>query len=105
MKIEQLEQIVALKEQGGRAGTSQNQLGHMTYQLPSRRDIRSDVYSVVVQVSGQWVTRGWIASQLGLKKTPWLTSTIDKLVDEGYLVKHIQERGRQLPVHWYAVAE
>lgn len=102
MKREQLEQIVALKGQGGHARTSQDQNSPMTYQLPSRRDIRSDVYSLVVQVSGQWVTRSWIATQLGLKKTPWLTATIEKLVDEGYLVKHIQERGRQLPVCWYA---
>lgn len=100
--MQDLEHLAAI-EQGDSSSTSQDRTDSSTLQLPpAKEDIRRDVYAAVM-MSGGWVKRAQIAKLLNLKKTPWLNATIEKLVVEGYLVKYIQERPNQLPVHFYDV--
>jgi hypothetical protein len=102
VKIEELERLVAI-EQGTGSSTSQDRTDSNTLQLPpAKEDIRRDVYAAVV-MSGRWVRRAEIAKLLNLKKTPWLNTTIEQLVIDGYLIKYIQERPNQLPVCYYDV--
>jgi len=101
-KIADLERIVAIEQWRG-SSTSQDRTDSSTSQLPrAKEDIRRDVYAAVV-MSGRWVKRAEIAKLLNLKKTPWLNATIEQLVIDGYLIKYIQERPNQLPVHYYDV--
>lgn len=93
-----LERLAALG-----SGTSQHQIDSGTsQQLPPRKDIRRDVYTVVI-MAAQPVRRAEIAALLGLRKTPWLVATIEQLVDAGYLDKLIDEREGQLPVFYYRI--
>lgn len=100
--MQELEQLARI-EQGTGSRTLQDRTDSSTSQLPpAKEDIRRDVYAAVV-MSNRWVRRAEIAKLLNLKKTPWLNATIEQLVVDGYLVKYIQERPNQLPVHFYDV--
>ena len=84
----ELEQLASLKGEGGGHATSQDQTSHVTYHtLPSfRRDIQRDIYGAVLS-AGRAVSTSEIAKLLELKKTPWLRDRIERLVQDGYLIK------------------
>jgi hypothetical protein len=52
----------------------------------SSPDVRTRIYGAVTRAGGA-ITRAQIAVALGVKKTPWLTDHIERLVTDGYLMK------------------
>lgn len=85
--IQQLEALAAAAGQGTGVDTSRNRAGIDTFRPPpAPRDVRRDIYNAVYS-AGEVVSRATIAKALSLKKTPWLCQHIERLVDEGYLVK------------------
>lgn len=68
--------------EGSGYDTSRYQYGHDTF--PHEPTIRERIYAVVL-ASGGAVSRTQIAKALGLRKTPWLISSIESLVMDGYL--------------------
>lgn len=87
--IQQLEALATPAGQGTSLDTSRNRAGIDTFRPPpAPRDVRRDIYNAVYS-AGQSVSRADIAKTLNLKKSPWLCQHIERLVDEGYLIKFV----------------
>lgn len=69
-------------------GTSHNRIGNVTFhELPSfHRDYEREIY-LAIATAGRGMTRAEICKSLNLKKTNWLVSKIERLVDSGFLVR------------------
>lgn len=94
---EQLETIV---EQGSGISTCRYQNGtdtsqHLVWMQPN---IYARIHDACER-AGQPLTRLQIARALGLSKTPWLVSAIERLANEGYLTR-LEGRTPQGVVVW-----
>lgn len=95
--IEELERLAV--GQGPDAGTYQHHQGietshNLVWYQPT---ISARIMDAVQQ--GGAVTRRQIADGLGLKKTPWLVTCIERLVSEGWLTR-IEARTPQGVIMW-----
>lgn len=101
---EQLEALASTSEQERGYDTSHHPSHINTYHAPppAPRDIRRAIYDAVY--SAGRASRADIAKALGVRKTPWLTAHVERLVSEGYLVKleGIAKNGAQM--FFYEVA-
>lgn len=99
--IAQLEKLV---EQGGGNDTSQHLNGHDTYHgaplAPAH--VRTRIYNFVAKSDGA-VTRAEIAKALKVKKTPWLITSIEGLVGDGFLTRFETIRPNGVLMYWYRV--
>lgn len=76
-------------EKGDGHDTSRYQNGHETSRsIPSFTvDIKRKIF-IIVMTAGRAVNRSYICQELKLKKTPWIISQIEELVEKGYLERH-----------------
>ena len=72
--------------QGGHA-TLRNQTSHETSHTPPSfaKDIKRDILTLLYMRTGESLSRAQIAKALDLKKTPWLITNIELLVQRGYI--------------------
>lgn len=101
----ELAQIIALKGRGADNSTYQDESSINTYRLPPSdfRDIRREIYNVVYG-AGQPISRAQIAKALKVNKTPWLLAHLERLVNEGYLVKSQGQWRTGALMYFYEVA-
>jgi hypothetical protein len=83
------QQLEEMERQGRGIDTSRYQEGidtsqHLIWMQPT---IAARILDAVER-AGQKITRKQIADALGLHKTPWLVSAIERLAAEGYLVRY-----------------
>lgn len=101
----QLEVLASTREQGDSHDTSRHPSDNVTFHPPpAPRDVRRDIYNAVYS-AGRAISRADIAKALGVKKTPWLCAHVERLVDEGYLVKLTGAAPNGATMYFYEVAQ
>lgn len=87
---------VTLRDSGGNATSHQI----TSFTVDVKREILEAVYN-----AGGTVTRAQIAKATGRKKTPWLHSHIEELVELGYLVRSHGVWKNGCVMYWYEAAQ
>ena len=91
--------------EGTRIVKGQSAIGNVPIvDIPSfQRDIRKDILTAIADHGGA-VSRRDIAEALGLRKTTWLNSVIEELVDRGFVTRHHQTWRNGVPMYFYTLA-
>lgn len=99
-----MDDLKRLVGEGDSSGTYQHSNSSGTSQHPTlmRPTLESRIYDAVVR--GGTLTRRQIADSIGVKKAPWVNAAIEKLVDQGYLVRYESQSNQRMLMYVYEVA-
>lgn len=107
--VEELEQLARQQQsgQGGRDAQERSYPEHVKAchpppPLPAPRDIGREIYSVVYYAN-DWIDRAGIAKALNVKVSAWLIGHIEKLVDEGNLIRGEVPYRPGMTKKWYRI--
>lgn len=100
-----LDQLASLRGKGTPDVTSREPTAHVSYRPPApcSRDLKREIYDLLYQASGGWLTRRQIADALKLKKTDHVFEKCEALVEDGHIEKGYTQYRPNVLMVWYRV--
>lgn len=102
--IQQLETLVSAIGEGSLGVQVRAPNEHAPYKPPPlKRDIRRAIYNAVYD-SGRALSLLEISQRIGVKKTTWVRTQVECMVDEGHLIRTAIPYRPGMPKYMYEVA-
>lgn len=100
-----MEDLHRLAGEGTTDVTSREPEAHASYRPPppTTRDLKREIYDLLYQAGGEWLTRRQLAEALKLKKTDHVFEKCEALVDEGRIEKGYTQYRPNVMMVWYRV--